>query len=93
MRTLAKRLAWAREKSGLSQRKLSELSGLTARHVALIEAGERDNPELKTLHALADTLGISVGWLANGEGESPGEEAIRASIVAKEATAANRGAA
>lgn len=91
MQTLAKRLEWAREHSGVSQRRLAKLSGLKSeRHILQLESGERLNPELKTLTAIAGALGVSVGWLASGEGDRPDEAAIRAAIVAREAA---RGAA
>lgn len=87
MQTLAKRLAWAREQSGVSQRRLAKLAGLKSeRHVCQLESGERLNPELKTLTAIAGTLGVSVGWLASGEGERPEEATIRAAVVAREAS-------
>jgi len=86
MQTLAKRLDWARSKSGVSQRRLAKLAGLKSeRHISQLEKGERLNPELKTLTAIAGALGVSVGWLANGEGQMPDESAIRSAIVAHEA--------
>lgn len=84
MRTLQARLTWARNKTGLSQRRLSELAGIADRLVSLIERGERENPELKTVSALAAALGVSVGWLANGEGQQPDESDIRSSVAALE---------
>jgi transcriptional regulator with XRE-family HTH domain len=81
MKTLGQRLEWARKVAKLSQRGLARRAGLgSQRHVGLIESGERDNPELKTLQKVADTLGVSIGWLANGEGERPTAETIRATV-------------
>lgn len=80
MQTLKARLHWAREISTLSQRGLARRADVASRIVSQIEAGDRDNPELKTLRALADALGVSVGWLATGEGERPTAETIRATV-------------
>lgn len=81
MKTLGQRLEWARKVAKLSQRGLARRAGLgSQRHVGLIESGERDNPELKTLQKVADTLGVSLGWLATGEGERPTAETIRATV-------------
>jgi len=86
MKTLAERLRWARGKTGLSQRGLAKLAKLKSeRHICQLETGERLNPELKTLTAIADTLGLRVGWLASGEGDAPEETEIRAAVVAREA--------
>lgn len=85
MRTLASRLTWARKHSGLKQRALARLAGLKSeRHVGLLESGDRDNPELKTLQAIADVLGVSVGWLASGEAPVPTPEGIRKAVAAVE---------
>lgn len=79
MSTLAERVKWARETARLSQRELARRAGLgSERHVGLIEAGERPNVELKTLQGVAGVLGVTIGWLANGEGDPPTEESIRA---------------
>jgi transcriptional regulator with XRE-family HTH domain len=80
MQTLKARLHWARAISHLSQRGLARRADVASRIVSQIEAGDRDNPELKTLRALADALGVSVGWLATGEGERPSEESIRVAV-------------
>jgi transcriptional regulator with XRE-family HTH domain len=85
MRTIAARLEWARKRTGLSQRGLAKLADLSERHVGLIEDGTRDNPELKTLQALAKVLGLTVGWLSSGEGEQPTAEDVRAAVAAAEA--------
>lgn len=98
MRTLAERLSWAREQSGLSQRGLARAAGLPSeRHIGFLESGERDNPELKTLQAIACALGVTVGWLADGDQPEPKPEQVkRASkraFAAAEARRASKGAA
>ncbi|HKY41354.1 MAG TPA: helix-turn-helix domain-containing protein [Polyangiaceae bacterium] len=78
MDTLAKRLTWALEETGLSQRALARAAGLASeRHVGLLASGDRENPELKTLRAVAVALGVSVGWLADGDEPAPTAEELR----------------
>lgn len=82
MNTLADRLKWARGVTNLSARGLAKLAGLASeRHIGLIEEGQRDNPELKTLKAISSTLGVSVGWLADGEEPAPSADDIRRAVA------------
>ena len=82
LKTLAERLKWARNQARISQRALARAAQLKSeRHVGQFESGERDNPELKTLQALADALGLSIGWLANGDGEMPEAQAVQAAAI------------
>jgi len=98
MRTLSERLAWAREQTGLSQRGLARAAGLQSeRHIGFLESGERDNPELKTLQAIAAALGATVGWLADGNLPAPNARHIKktaqAALAAADARKASKGAA
>ncbi len=78
MKTLAARLKWARGESRLSARGLAKLAGLgSERHIGLIEEGKRDNLELKTLRSISTALGVSVGWLADGDEPVPSVEDIK----------------
>lgn len=47
---------------GLSQEKLGELAGLDRTYISSAEAGRR-NVSLKTIHKLADALGVSASHL------------------------------
>jgi transcriptional regulator with XRE-family HTH domain len=80
MRTLGSRLKWAREQTSASQTALSRVADIALRLVALIEAGDRDNPELRTVQKLAKALDVPLAWLANGEGDRPDPEVIQAAI-------------
>jgi transcriptional regulator with XRE-family HTH domain len=88
MSTLSDRLAWALKESGLSQRALSRAAGLQSeRHVGFLVSGDRSNPELKTIQALAVALNVSLGWLANGDEPEPDAASIKATgdaFIAKE---------
>lgn len=78
MRTLAERLSWARAQAGLSQRGLAKAAGIKSpRHIGFLESGQNDNPGLKTLRSLGKALGVTFGWLANGEGPLPDAPRIK----------------
>mgnify|MGYP003766576231 FL=1 len=77
MRTLGARLRWAREKSGISARRLDELAGLSPGHTSAIESERRLDPSTSTVAALARALGISLDWLVDGTGTAPSERKLR----------------
>ena len=49
-----------RKKKGLSQPELARLSGVTQQNNRKIESGERKNPGIETLNALAVALGCDL---------------------------------
>ena len=55
---LGARLKTARKGCDLTQERLAELSGLSARHIANIEKGDV-NPSFEALRTLVKTLGVS----------------------------------
>ena len=52
-----------RKALGLSQEKLAQESGVTYSTLTKIESGVNQNPKVKTLLRLADTLGVTVNDL------------------------------
>jgi transcriptional regulator with XRE-family HTH domain len=68
---LHERLAALRKLADLSNAELDRLSGLRKGHSRALELNPDANPELRTLKALAATLGTSIGYLANGEEPGP----------------------
>lgn len=91
MLTLESRLTWARGAAGgLSQAKLSELADLSSRLVGMIERGDRPNPELSTIQAIAKVLGVRVGWLASGEGPAPDPADVERAVRDAEAELATK---
>lgn len=88
MGSIAQRLRYLREASGLGPKALALTCGLASSHVHMIEAGTVQRPDLATLQKIADTTGVPVSWLAFGEGQCPAPEAIAA--VAGAANAARR---
>lgn len=69
MKTFAERLAWARDKRGLSRAALDEVADLSCGHSAKLERakpGKRDMPSAVTVSKLAHALGVSSEWLLNG---------------------------
>lgn len=91
MKTVAERLTWARtvaegvRPSGiprLSQRELSQLAGLSSRHVCSLEGGAlQGHMRADTAQALARVLGVRVSWLAYGEGRAPTLRAVVAAVA------------
>jgi phage repressor protein C with HTH and peptisase S24 domain len=66
MRTLAERLAWAREQRGLTQEALAKLAGVSQSTIGNLESGLRSNP--RRIINIADALGVDPAWLAEGRG-------------------------
>lgn len=79
MGEIADRLKWARNVTGLSQKRLANAAGLQSdgpvRH---LESGLTKTVESGTAVALSAVLGCSVGWLLTGDGEPPNEDTLRA---------------
>lgn len=66
MRTLAERLAWARNRKQLSQHQLAKLAGVSQSTIGNLEAGIRNSARKITSIALA--LEVDAAWLAEGVG-------------------------
>jgi transcriptional regulator with XRE-family HTH domain len=64
--SLASRLKRLRLKSGRSGRELSIAAGLSANTVTEIEANPQRSPRISAVQALADALGVSLSYLAEG---------------------------
>lgn len=64
---LTKRVKEYRRKSGWSQQRLAEITGLSYGIIQLIETGRTKNPEKNTLVKLADAFGISLDELIGRE--------------------------
>ena len=69
MNKLGEKIKSLRAERGLSQAQLSEMSGLSATHLSLIENGKRYNPGAETLLFLADALEVTVDCLLDREGK------------------------
>jgi transcriptional regulator with XRE-family HTH domain len=89
--TLAERLRFARQKGEINQRALARLSGVSTSYVSLLELGQRTNPEVEKIGAIARTLGVTVDWLAFGQGATPTSKRVKAAVeVARAAHAAQQ---
>ena len=71
---LGTRLKAARKGRDLTQERLAELSGLSARHIAKIEKGDV-NPSFEVLSTLVKTLGVSFDAIFD-----PASEQVEAEI-------------
>lgn len=77
---LGQRLATLRQLAGLSNAELDRISGLRKGHSWSLEHNESPNPELRTLQALAGTLGTTVGYLAANEGDGPTPKEVSGAV-------------
>lgn len=64
--TVGKKIKNARKKLKLTQRKLSEITGIHYNTIAHYE-GDRTEPPLSYAVKIADALGISLNYLARSE--------------------------
>ena len=67
--TLAQRIAWAREKRGVTAADLSVSAGLSHSLVSRIERGDAKSLDAHTAFRLADELGVDIRWLVLGFGD------------------------
>lgn len=68
--TLASRVSWLLQQTGMSARALSLKAGLSPNHVGMLARGAvATRPSHETLSAVARAAGVSLAWLADGEGE------------------------
>lgn len=63
-REIGKRLQEIRQKSGLTQEKLSELSGISSNFISQIERG-RNKCSVETIYKLAEALNLPMNELFN----------------------------
>lgn len=54
------RLAWARKKAGLTQRELSDITGIPRATLQRLERGEFENPKLRYLVNCSIALGVEL---------------------------------
>lgn len=76
------RLAEARKRAGYSAAQLSRLLGVNAHTVSAWEKGQSE-PRSNRLLMLAGVLGVSAGWLIEGDGGTLSTEARRPGEVAE----------
>lgn len=79
---IGRRIAAARAKTGLSQAALATKLGLSAGAITQWETG-RVTPEPDKFQALAEALGVEVGWLLTGD--EPDEVARAQTVTEQEA--------
>ena len=57
---LADNIKRYRNKNGLSQEQLAQKAGVTYSTLAKLESGVNQNPKVKTLQGIAQTLGVTI---------------------------------
>ena len=60
---LADNIKRYRNKNGLSQEQLAQKAGVTYSTLAKLESGVNQNPKIKTLQGIAQTLGVTIDAL------------------------------
>ena len=80
--TIADRVKLLRELSGLSGAELGRRAKLSRATVPSLEAGRNEEPEVKTLSALAKLTSCDPGWLLTGVGSPPTEEQVKSAVSA-----------
>jgi len=75
MEALGDRLREARKRSGLTQRELAQLAGLSLSLVRKLEQGTYGDVRLETVHRLAVVLRVPTSALAGGDAPVPDERA------------------
>jgi transcriptional regulator with XRE-family HTH domain len=75
VKTIQERATWARERLGLTQKEVAELSGVSQGTIGNLESGARKNP--RELLTIARALKVRPDWLKYGTLpiEEPGNEA------------------
>jgi transcriptional regulator with XRE-family HTH domain len=75
---LGPRIRAAREKLGLSQQELAARARISVPVLNRLENGQRANPGLETLRALARALRVTMDYLGEMDGgpESPGDRLL-----------------
>lgn len=68
LNTIGKRLEWVLKERGFSRRGLSLKAGLTDTHVGTIIRSDLQHVQVETTRRLAIAAGVSLRWLATGEG-------------------------
>lgn len=76
---LGKRIREIRVKRGLSQEKLSELCGISSRHISEMERGE-SNPSFQVLEQITMSLGIALPELLHFEHQNSSDQ-LREKLV------------
>jgi len=61
------RLAWARKRSGITQRQLSEITGIPRATLQRLERGEFENPKLRYLVNCSIALGVNLDEVIEDE--------------------------
>lgn len=77
-------LASARKRAHLSQRQLSDRSGISQQAISKLESGI-NSPSEFTMRHLANALGVSVSFLIDEEGKTPtvDDDGLRSEIIAR----------
>lgn len=81
MNTPGERLKAAREAAAISTRDLDRIAGLKQGVCWSVENSNSGNYEVRTLNALATTLGLSLDFVVRGVGRLPSARKVKAAVA------------
>ena len=82
MSTIATRVSQLLNLSQLSAREFDRISGLVETHCSMILHRKSSSIDTSTASKIADAFGVTLDWLANGTGDAPTAEHVRAAVAA-----------
>lgn len=82
---IAARLTYCASETGIALREIDALAGTTPGHAHAVARGAIPDPRVSTLSAFADIFGVSLDWLARGQGVSPSPDSILAAVASARA--------
>lgn len=84
--SIPERITVLRKLSGLSAAELGRRAGLSRATVASLESSRNEEPELKTVTALATATGADLSWLLAGIGRPPSKRRVKAKLAERAST-------
>jgi len=87
---IAARLTYCASETGAALREIDTLAGTTPGHAHAVARGSIPDPRVSTISAFADIFGVSLDWLARGEGTTPSPESLCAAFARARETRVTR---
>ena len=82
MQTMAQRLAHLREMGGVSRLELHVLAKISRGFPGHIETGRVQDVGVTVLGRIADVFGVTIDWLARGDGKAPTTRSVAEAVKA-----------
>ena len=79
--SIGKRIRALRTEQGLTQKQLGERCGMSDAEIRKFES-DRGSPTVRSLQRIADALGCSVGYLADGQADKERRQILKMELLA-----------